>query len=1021
MAKLKVDLIVDDKGRIKITNFEKAVSKSMKQGQKHTKLFNKELQKTSALFKSAIATAGTFFGVYAAGKLVKDVALAAARFETLGVVMKVVGNNAGWTGEQMENFSKGLEKTGISMSGSRQALTRMTQAQLDLTKSSELARIAQDAAVIGNINSTEAFNQMVYGIQSANVRVLRTIGINVSFEQSYQKVAAQLGRTSASFTETEKAAIRMQAVLEAGPRIAGSYEAAMDTAGKKLLSLERHFDNLKVLSGEAFTPILGILVDELTASLVGLNKELSGPEFKEWIESNKAIIKIKLPEYIDKTKIALSGLYETYNLLPDGITGPAGAGLIGKYLFGSTMGATMAALVMLPSVISDMNRQFGSLEDLEKSVDRMAARYGGASGSWTEPERDAAKKKAAEVAMEAAEAARIAAAASAKAGIAAADAAAAMDISTKKIADKRRKEAIAEAKLFYDAWDDYRQGWIDKHAKETEVNVDNALALFFGDLDKLDDELFEKQKEVEKQHEHMMENIQDISAEFAYSIFDDWGDGWAGAMDSMKELFFRTMAQMVSQQYIMPIIAPIVQSVLGGVASGFSSAMGGGTGGWSSALGLSKYSSTMQGWMGTSVPAFMGGSSSMLATGSSAGYTQAVQMGQTPIATGATYGSMFAGAGYGALGYSTIGSAVGLPQGGYSGVGSAIGGAGGAAVAGSSMFAGSALGAKMGAWGGPIGIAVGAILGGVAGSLFGGGGDKYTAYENKGRPDIGPGTSFESYFGGSWLNEDLDYNIRDIVVPVVDDMIEEARRSFELLPDGMAERLKEIAFSIPNAKIEREDAQRDVERWLENIAVSIEGQMFDAVSDLFESPAAFEAFTGMMENAAGASAGVIGNAFKNSIMTNDFTAFGLSVKDQVFSAVSDGILEAMMASEMYQGALQPLFYGVQSALDQSMAGGTLDADLFSTLAMPYLGQVNDVLANMQPAFDLVSQAIMATREAVYEGTTPASDVDIENVAGYTIPTENNINLTVNTTVMTDDQLAALQEILQNLGDFNFTY
>ncbi|MFA5154796.1 MAG: hypothetical protein WC554_19780, partial [Clostridia bacterium] len=225
------------------------------------------------------ASAAIVAAWYAASRAigaVSDVVLASARYETLGIVMRTVGNNAGYTGAQMESFAQGLEKTGISMTASREALARMVQAQLDLTQSSKLARIAQDAAVIGNINSSEAFTRLIYGIQSARVEMLRTIGINVNFENSYQRVAKETGRVATSFSESEKAAIRMNTVLESGVQIAGTYEAAMETAGKQLLSMERHFENLKVLAGEAFTPALAEIVEVITGSVVGLNGELSG-------------------------------------------------------------------------------------------------------------------------------------------------------------------------------------------------------------------------------------------------------------------------------------------------------------------------------------------------------------------------------------------------------------------------------------------------------------------------------------------------------------------------------------------------------------------------------------------------------------------------------------------------------------------------------------------------------------------------------------------------------------------------
>lgn len=244
-------------------------------------------QSVSSAFNKLKGVVMAVAASYAAMKLVdyiKDATLMAARYETLGVVMKVVGNNAGYSATQMEAFAKGLEKTGISMVEARNTLIRMTQAQLDLTKSSELARVAQDAAVIGNVNSSEAFQRLVYGIQSAQTEVLRTIGINVNFENSYKKVAAETKRTTASFSEAEKAQIRMNAVMESGIMIAGAYEASMQTAGKQMNSLQRHIDNMKTSLGLAFTPALAEIIETITGAVADLNGELSGAKSKEAIK-----------------------------------------------------------------------------------------------------------------------------------------------------------------------------------------------------------------------------------------------------------------------------------------------------------------------------------------------------------------------------------------------------------------------------------------------------------------------------------------------------------------------------------------------------------------------------------------------------------------------------------------------------------------------------------------------------------------------------------------------------------------
>lgn len=244
--------------------------------------------------KSTISLSGAvtaLAGSYAALKVVqyaKDAAMMAARYETLGVVMRTVGNNAGYTGSQMEQFAKGLQKSGIAMIESRATITRMAQANIDLSKSLELARIAQDAAVIGNINSSEAFERMIHGIQSGQIEILRTIGISVNFEKSYAKLGAQLGKSAKDLTELEKMQARTNVVMEAGTGIAGTYEAAMGTAGKQILSMKRYWDDLKVSVGGALLEEMTTGTKEVTASVKELSEYLKQEDVQQSIKDTAA-------------------------------------------------------------------------------------------------------------------------------------------------------------------------------------------------------------------------------------------------------------------------------------------------------------------------------------------------------------------------------------------------------------------------------------------------------------------------------------------------------------------------------------------------------------------------------------------------------------------------------------------------------------------------------------------------------------------------------------------------------------
>ena len=308
---------IDSKGVVTATKDLKKLEGESKKVEKATdqvtKSFNDQIRIVQALAAA--------YGLFKFGQYVKDATLLAARFETLGVVMRVVGNNAGFTAKQMDVFDRSLQSTGISMVQSRNNLVRMLQAQIDLTQATKLGRIAQDAAVIGNLNSSDAFEQLIVGIQRGMPRILRTIGLTVDFNRSYKELAEQLGVTVSELSDVERVQARVNEVMRTGTFIAGTYEAAMDTAGKQLLSLERHLDNLKVLFGAAFTPALAEIIEQITSAVKGMNSELEG-DSKEAVEDWGVAFRLTIMS-IEAEVLRLAALIDQV-----GGTLTAGAGLM---------------------------------------------------------------------------------------------------------------------------------------------------------------------------------------------------------------------------------------------------------------------------------------------------------------------------------------------------------------------------------------------------------------------------------------------------------------------------------------------------------------------------------------------------------------------------------------------------------------------------------------------------------------------------------------------------------------------
>jgi hypothetical protein len=216
----------------------------------------------------------------------------AQRNETLEVSLKQVGDTAGYTAEQIAYAEAAVRDKGITTQAARQSLIRMAQAEIEWVHAADLARIAQDAAVIGNINSSEAFERMINGIQRGETEILKTIGINVSFERSYIKLAEQLGVNRKELTEQQKAQARANAVLDAGKKIQGSYKAALETSGKQQKSLERYIEETQAAAGKLLLPFRELSVQMKTLKWKGLREIMVG------LSSFAPVVRLVIEEFV---------------------------------------------------------------------------------------------------------------------------------------------------------------------------------------------------------------------------------------------------------------------------------------------------------------------------------------------------------------------------------------------------------------------------------------------------------------------------------------------------------------------------------------------------------------------------------------------------------------------------------------------------------------------------------------------------------------------------------------------------
>ena len=223
------------------------------------------------IFKGAFSFAfgmGLVQGFRSLTGAVTDFVNTAARTEMLDAALRAVANSSGYAVQSLREQQKVMRDLGIAEQESTQILTRFMQAQLDVTQASELARVAQDAAVIAGYNSSEAAEQMTEAIAKQQPRLLMAFGMMGSLEDIYGQYAKTLGKTTSQLNSTEKKQAMLNYILKEGEKIAGTYETAMGTVGKKIGSLKRFWDTLKnALAKPLALPALGVIVDGLTEAL----------------------------------------------------------------------------------------------------------------------------------------------------------------------------------------------------------------------------------------------------------------------------------------------------------------------------------------------------------------------------------------------------------------------------------------------------------------------------------------------------------------------------------------------------------------------------------------------------------------------------------------------------------------------------------------------------------------------------------------------------------------------------------
>jgi len=200
----------------------------------------------------------------------------AGRVEELEIILELLGTRAGYGTAQLYKWRDAVVDAGIRTDVATKLLAQFIRYQIDAAQAVELANVAQDAAVFAQQDSTEALDGLLHGILTQRSIVLRTYGVQVDFNRAYAEYGDLIGKAADELDANERVQAALNAVLQQGVSITGSYEAAMGTWSKMWRTLTgRLIPEMIWQLGGPFQQAMGSVVFAIADFVEGLTAAVS--------------------------------------------------------------------------------------------------------------------------------------------------------------------------------------------------------------------------------------------------------------------------------------------------------------------------------------------------------------------------------------------------------------------------------------------------------------------------------------------------------------------------------------------------------------------------------------------------------------------------------------------------------------------------------------------------------------------------------------------------------------------------
>ena len=241
----------------------------------------KRVNKSLGNIKNIFGRVGKWIAAFGIGKVIKDSIITAMdSIESDSMFDTVFGSLANDVRQWSEELQSTLGLNGYAIRENVATLYNMTQSMglasnKALTLSKDMTLLAEDMASFYNISSDEAFNKIRSGL-TGETEPLKALGILVDDATIKQYAYANgIAKTGSELSNTEKVMARYIAIQQQTATASGDLARTLNSPANQLRVLQNNLNLLKIELGNAFMPIVQVVLPILNSFVQALVKVTS--------------------------------------------------------------------------------------------------------------------------------------------------------------------------------------------------------------------------------------------------------------------------------------------------------------------------------------------------------------------------------------------------------------------------------------------------------------------------------------------------------------------------------------------------------------------------------------------------------------------------------------------------------------------------------------------------------------------------------------------------------------------------